>query len=756
MALTWDFETQGVVNLKTRGAHIYAKHPSTSALLASFKLKLAGQNEKQKKAEAAWLAAGGPVNELCRWKRGQPCPPFVRAYIEAGGEFRAHNCQFERLIWWFTLEPLGWPHLPLESCRCTAVAAAAMSLPRDLERLGDALGLKIKKDKRGKALMAIHSIPVGFNTDGEPIWHAKVDDPESLEEYHVYCDFDVLSEEEADDRLIPLSDEECEIYHLNERICDRGIRIDTASARAALRLAGRARVKIDAELAAVTGGVVTAVTQVARLKTWCASRGVVLETAGKDDISDALHDFDDIPDDVRRALELRGEGGNTAESKIAGMLRGVGNGDRVYGAFLHHGAGQTGRFSSRGALQLHNLVKYRKIFEDAHVNLDTLFEAIHYEDPDFLKFLYGDELGRPLHLLSDSVRSFLWAAPNHDLIAVDYSAIQGRLSPWFSGEQWKMDAYKALDEGWGPGIYEITASGIWNIPVEKVSRSLHRPGGKVADLSLGFRGGVGALSRMARALKLKLPPLFPALWEAADADIREHCEDRFKDRLAHHDATAERLGREGWIAGEIIKIGWRKKHPEIEKDWTVMENMAIEAVENPGRVVNSGYVKKADMVKPGDGTERKASKISYMTAHGFLFARLPSGRCLAYGSPKMREVDAPWSDKTLPVAEREKVYSLTVRGVEKDHWVRYPLSGGPQYNHGIQGMEYDILKVGMKNLEAGGYPVVLHCHDEPTVEVPRGYGDIEEVRRLMCDMPPWTRGLGISCGGWRGKRYRKS
>jgi DNA polymerase len=105
---------------------------------------------------------------------------------------------FERLIWWRIMsERHGWPKPRLEQFRCTAVTAAAMSLPRSLDRLGAALDLAIKKDGKGRKLIKAHSLPQGW-ADGLPIWN---EDPAGLAEFHDYCDTDVLTEEEAARRL---------------------------------------------------------------------------------------------------------------------------------------------------------------------------------------------------------------------------------------------------------------------------------------------------------------------------------------------------------------------------------------------------------------------------------------------------------------------------------------------------------------------------------------------------------------------------
>jgi DNA polymerase len=721
--MTIDFETISDIDLLARGAYVYTESPHADALIASYRI------------------GDEPYR---RWKRGEPCPDDLAAHILSGGLIHAHNVSFDRLIFWRIMTPkYGWPKPALEQFRCTAVTAAAMSLPRALERLGDALGLAVKKDKRGKALMKIHSIPVGFTPAGEPIWHEKANDPVSMEEYHVYCDFDVKVEEAADRRLVPLSDYEWRVYALNETINDRGLRIDVKSARAALDMIGRAKARVNAELAEITNGQVSAVTQTARLKEWVASQGVDMPSMDKDDVEDFLHDFDDLPDPVRRALELRQEGAKPSVEKIAAMLDRVCKDGRARGVYLHHGAGQTGRFSSRG-VQAHNMPKYRKEFEKAVENgldFSRLFEAIRSGEPALLEFMYGPTLGRPLHLLSDAVRSFIWAAPGHRLIDVDYSSIEGRMGAWFAREEWKLEAFRALDRGEGHGIYELAAAGIYGIPIEAVTKQ-HRPTGKVAELSCQYQTGVGGIKKFARQNKIKLHTLYPALWAASDEGDQEFAERRFAERVKQHDINTEILGREGWIAAELIKVGWRKKHLRISDPktgaWRQLEDAAIAAVEQPGSVTSTMGVR-------------------YTVAHSFLWCLLPSGRALAYGSPKMQETEAPWADKTLEPAKREKKMSLTVRGTDAqtEKWIRFPVYGGSFFNNVVQGSARDLLVHGMFNAEAAGYPIVLHTHDEMAAELPYGKGSWQELAEIAGRLPAWAGDLPLTADGWESKRYRK-
>ncbi len=345
------------------------------------------------------------------------------------------------------------------------------------------------------------------------------------------------------------------------------------------------------------------------------------------------------------------------------------------------------------------------------------------------------------------------------------------MAAWFAGEEWKLEAYKALDRGEGHGIYELTAASIYGIPVESVTKA-QRPTGKVAELALGYQSGVGGLSKMARQNKLKLRTVFGPIWESAPESRRETAAERFEDRVKHHDEATTRLGREGWLAAELIKVGWRLAHPQIVAAWKALEEAAVMVVKDheaqvaeaiqpylaQGLTGEAAEAKaRRDCAAPGMVASALGGQAKYLMAHGFLWLRLPSGRCLAYGKPRMQETEAPWADKTLTPKAREKKMSLTVRGTDPqtEKWIRYPLYGGSCFNNLVQGSARDILVHGMFNAEAAGYPIVLHTHDEMAAELPYGTGSIHELARIANQLPEWATTLPLTAEGWEGKRYRK-
>jgi len=721
-ALKIDFETASDVDLKARGVYNYMRSPLTRPLFAW------------------WQIGDGP---LYYWHPSQPCPPAIVAHIKNGGYVKAHNAGFERLLMQLVLTPrYGWPTIRTEQFICTAATAAALSLPRDLAGLGDALGLAIKKNKDGWRLIRLFSLPrppregedpagVYFNTPDEL--------PEDWKKFQDYGRDDVIVEADADTRMVPLRTECQDAYWRSERINDRGIRIDVRSAIAAIKLAGEAKLRLNNAMKEATGGAVTECTQVKALTEWVESQGVTMVSAAKADIEDLL-ECDDLPERVRRAVELRQEAAKTSVSKLSTFLERAGDDHRVRGAFLFRAAG-TGRYSSTGA-QMHNLPRPRKEFGDAHLDLRTLFSTIREGDPDRLRAVYGDDLGKPLWLLSDAIRGFLWAAPGHELLVADYAGIEGAVAAWFAGEDWKVKAmFDLIDNPALPDLYRRAAAGIFNTTPDLLTKKdPRRQVGKVSELSLQYQGGVGAFRSMARNYSLKIDPVFEPVWEAAGEERRERATKRYDECLARNEITTQQLTKREWIAAELVKLGWRETHPAIVAAWKLLENAMFQAVMYPGEVAT-------------------VLKSKYVVRHGFLWCMLPSGRCLAYGAPRISAVEVPWADKTQEPEQREKKDTVTVIGTvqvgEKSVRMRYALYGGLAFENIVQAIALDLLENGIMQAEKHEYPVIGHVHDEIITEVPKGWGDVAQFEELICELPGWADGLPLTASGWRGKRYRK-
>jgi len=174
---------------------------------------------------------------------------------------------------------------------------------------------------------------------------------------------------------------------------------------------------------------------------------------------------------------------------------------------------------------------------------------------------------------------------------------------------------------------------------------------------------------------------------------------------------------------------WRNAHPNIVRMWKTCERAALRAMHNPGATIPAG-------------------KLSFRyDGEFFLFMRLPSGRELAYPEPRLI------TDKF----DREAIsFKDNANGKFVDCRHGQGAFGGTWFQNAVQAIARDILAEALLRLEAAGYPVVLHVHDEVVCEVPNGAGTLEEFAKLMTTLPAWADGLPIAIGKPRnGQRFAK-
>jgi DNA polymerase len=683
-----DFETRSTVDLRLAGLHNYATDLSTDV----------------------WCMAYAFDDEPVQlWAMNDEPPIDVLMHVQAGGLVFAHNAAFEFAIWNHVCARLyDWPALKQEQMRCTAAMAYAMALPGSLEKAAAAVGIDEQKDMRGHRVMLKLCKPRDDLT-----W---ADTPELLAELYAYCKQDVEVERELSKRLLALPPAEQALYLLDQKINHRGIHVDVPAVDAAIAVVESEQARLHAAMRAVTNNAVATCTAVGQLGDWIRAQGVPVVGVAKADVLDALSG--DLPDSVRRALNLRQEAAKSSTAKLVAMRDKASADGRVRGTMQYHGAG-TGRWAGRG-IQVHNFPRGKLSPDEVEgVFAILLGSGTPQEKAALIDCIYGP----PLDVISSCLRGFICAAPGHDLIAPDFANIESRVTAWLAGEEWALDAFRAYDRGEGPDIYIQTYARSFGVdPATIGKKDPRRQVGKVEELAFSFGGGLGAWRTMERAYHL--PPM-------ADGEV------------------------------EDIKNKWRAARPETAAYWYDLERAARAAVQTRGAVTTAGP---------------KARAVQFRAKGSFMWAKLPSGRNLCYPYARLDDsfdyVDEKgrrhvWSGKRvreqgvpdgwkLQREDPDCIWYMTVDGTT-NKWVETHTYGGKLAENVTQAVARDVLAEALVRLDAAGYETVMHVHDEIVVEVPASApeSEKEKVEKIMAVVPPWAKGLPIATEAFRGTRYRK-
>lgn len=212
---------------------------------------------------------------------------------------------------------------------------------------------------------------------------------------------------------------------------------------------------------------------------------------------------------AKRVLTLRKKLAKSSVSKYVKMEESMGSDFRLRGVLQFYGANRTGRWAGR-LIQVQNLP--RNYIE----TLDVARSLIKSRNRAGIEIMYGDVADT----LSQLIRTAIIAPTGKTLCVADFSAIEARVIAWLSGEQWRQDVF--ANDG---DIYCASASSMFGVPVIKHGENGHlRQKGKVAELALGYQGGVNALKAMG-ALDMGLTeeelPSIVNLWREASPRIRD-------------------------------------------------------------------------------------------------------------------------------------------------------------------------------------------------------------------------------------------
>ena len=396
--------------------------------------------------------------------------------------------------------------LPPEVWRCTAVQSAILALPLSLEGVGEALSLDKKKMSEGKELIRFFCMPCkATKANGGRTRNLPADAPEKWEQFKTYCKRDVDVEMQIRKKLknYPIPDREQVLYCMDQRINDRGIRVDTQMVSQAIAcdlLYKEAAAKRAYELSGLENP-----NSVSQLKGWLSDKGIEVDSLAKDTVTELVGKTEG---EVSELLKIRLAMSKTSVKKYEAIERAVCDG-RVHGLLQFYGANRTGRWAGR-LVQIHNLPQNH--MEDLELARSLVKEGRF----DLVELLYPSTP----EVLSELIRTAFVAKPGCRFIISDFSAIEARVLAWMSGEAWRLRVFSTHGK-----IYEASASAMFGVPIEEIGKtSPLRQKGKIAELALGYGGSVGALVSMG-ATKMGLSeeelPDLVSQWRLANPHITE-------------------------------------------------------------------------------------------------------------------------------------------------------------------------------------------------------------------------------------------
>lgn len=530
-----DIETYSSVDLAKAGVYAYVEAPDFNILLISYIFDDWGEDDV--KTIDCFDADPDMMAEFCEALLD---PQIVKT---------AFNANFERtcLAKWLQ-KPM-----PPEEWRCTMVKALTLGLPGNLAGAGEALGLPPEKlkDPQGKALIQFFSKPCKpTRTNGQRTRNLPQHDPAKWQLYKGYNRQDVVTEQEILRKLsiYKTPESEQELWALDQHMNDNGVALDIPMVEKIVEYDTRRRQELQEEAQELTG--LKNPNSLAQLKRWLAEQGVEMTSVTKDTIAEALRD-PELPDVVRRVLEIRTALGKTSVAKYSTMLVAHCQDHRLRGILQFYGANRSGRWTGR-LVQTHNLAK------NTLPDLALARELAAEGDFETMGTLFGETA----FVFSELIRTAFIPSEGCRFIVSDFSAIEARVLAWLAGEEWVLEAFRN-----GKDIYCETASMMYHVPVEKHGANSHlRQKGKVAVLACGYQGGVGAMKRMDKGGSIPEDELQSVVdqWRQANSNsvkLWRTCELAARTAIEEHRTVRLKNGLAfGYINGNLfIKLpGGRK------------------------------------------------------------------------------------------------------------------------------------------------------------------------------------------------------
>lgn len=299
--------------------------------------------------------------------------------------------------------------------------------------------------------------------------------------------------------------------------------------------------------------------------------------------------------------------------------------------------------------------------------------------------------GELTHALKSVIRCMIVPSDKRKkLYVADFASIEARVLAWLVDDPVLLPAFQRNED-----IYIEMASRIYRKPKEEIANpSLERQLGKQTILGCGYGMGVAK---------------FLITCKTYGIDIEEPM-------------------------AELAVNTYRSSYPTVPQFWKDINNAVIQAIHCKGEVFTIGKIK---------------AKCEGM----FLMVKLPSGRCLYYPYPSIREE----SKRINKGKENFEMTSLSIyyytQNSKTRKWEETYTYGGKLTENIVQAIARDLMAEAMLCIEAAGYDVLFTVHDEVVGE--HEDGSVEEFNSLMLQVPKWALGCPIGAETKELERYGK-
>lgn len=667
--LSIDLETYSTVSIGAAGSYRYILDPSFEILLFAYSLD------------------GMPV-EVIDVASGQVIPLWLKNALKNPLYIKhAYNAAFE----WFALSKyLGW--LPPDQWRDTMLHALYCGYPASLDAAGRAMGLPEDKKKltTGKALIRYFCVPCKpSNANGNRTRNLPRHDPAKWALFKEYNGQDVVTEMEIDRRLsaFPVPAFVQKQWETDLMMNARGVAADMEMVSGALVIGATVKSQLMAEARQLSGlDNPNSIKQLARWLTDATDSDAEITSVTKETVATMLKQPQ--PANVQRMLEIRQELGKTSTKKYDALETCIADDGRVRGLLQFYGANRTGRWAGR-------LVQVQNLPRTYTHPLPPARQLVKDRNIDGLRLMYGSINDT----LSQLIRTAFVATPGNVLIDADFSAIEARVISWLAGQEWRLEVFRTHGK-----IYEASASQMFHVPIEKIKKGnpeyALRQRGKVAELALGYQGGVSAMRRM---------------------DTGHNLDDLSDDE----------------VKGIVDR--WRETNSMIRDLWNIVDSAAVTVITNGGaQTIRS---------ETTDAVITLACELDVITGTRYMTILLPSGRKLYYPSP---EIGANrWGNPSV---------SYMGQNQTTKRWELVETYGGKLVENIVQAIARDCLAIAIENLEAQGLHVVFHIHDEVVIDTPAWADNdtmLDTVTKIMTKPIPWAQALPLNADGWVDKFFKK-